>query len=413
MTPAEEWNLWKTILEKNLYVVCKTRMAEKITNRVLKGYRTDIHTNTVSFENIIERIKDEKEQKKLIEEIKNPATYGKSKDKEPMKFDAIVSNPPYQVMDGGNKASAVPVYQHFVTLAKRIQPEYISMIMPAKWFNGGRGLESFRAEMLADKCISLLFDYIDTHDCFSTVDIAGGICYFLRERKHKGMCSVTTCHRGQNRTVVRHLNESEIFIRAAEELSVIRKVRQISRHFFDSEVFSQKPFGLRTYVVPCEKGDIVLRYNGGQGPFKREDVPQNSHLIDKWKVITSYSTNEHAGEYDKNGMRRIISTLEMLKPGVICTETYLLMSCFETQNEASSLIKYIKTRFTRFVISAITTTQHLSKSNFQFVPLQDFTDNSDIDWSVSVAEIDKQLYKKYGLTQDEIDYIESTIKPME
>ena len=151
------------------------------------------------------------------------------------------------------------------------------------------------------------------------------------------------------------------------------------------------------------EGDIVLRYNKGKGLYLRKRIETNSNLIDKWKVITSCATNEHAGETDKNGRKRIISTLEVLKPGEICTETYMVISTFESEKEANSCIAYIKTNLVRFMLAMVTTTQHLSKSNFQFVPLQDFSE----PWT------DEKLYAKYGITPDEQAYIESLIKPME
>ena len=166
-------------------------------------------------------------------------------------------------------------------------------------------------------------------------------------------------------------------------------------------------------VVPTEEGDIVLKYNKGKGPYKTELVPINIDKIGKWKVIASYLTAEHAGQTDSNGQKRILSSLDILKPGEICTETYLVLDYLDTEEEANALFKYMKTQFVRFLIAQLAATQHLSKDKFAFVPLQDFTSSSDIDWSQSVADIDRQLYKKYGLTEEETAFIERTIKPME
>jgi hypothetical protein len=169
------------------------------------------------------------------------------------------------------------------------------------------------------------------------------------------------------------------------------------------QVYPRKPFGLATSVQPLEDGDIYLRYSGGIGYYNSDLIPTLKDLKDKWKVITSRATAEHAGETDKNGQKRIISTLEVLEPNVICTETYLLMATFDTKEEAENMLSYIKTRFVRCLIGMITSTQQLSRTNFRFVPLQDFTKS----WT------DEELYAKYGLTEEEIAFIESMIKPME
>ena len=188
-----------------------------------------------------------------------------------------------------------------------------------------------------------------------------------------------------------------------EEISIMSKVQTEGQVYLSNVASSQKPFGLRTYVKPLEAGDISLRYNGGIGPYKRELVTVNSELIDKWKIITSCLTAEHAGETDKNGQKRIFSTLEMLEPGTICTETYMLLNIFDNQSECVNMMHYLKTRFVRALVAMVTATQHLSKTNFRFVPLQDFSK----PWT------DVELYAKYGLTDEEIAFIESMIKPME
>lgn len=398
MTLEERRDLWDRVVDENIFVVCKTPMAVSITRRTLMGYRNK-PVNAHSFNDLIEHIKEKPEQ--FCSTISKGFTFWHTNNDNNMKFNAIVGNPPYQVMDGGAKASAKPVYQHFVNIAKAIKPHYISMIMPAKWFNGGRGLDDFRNEMLTDKRISHLYDFIDGHECFPGVAIAGGVCYFLWNEKHNGKCHVTTQFNGKRVEKERVLDSGNVFIRHMEELSILNKIDKEKNHLSDV-AYSQKPFGLRTYVRPLENGDIKLRFTGGQGLYRRDLITQNAALIDKWKVITSYNTAEHAGETDKNGQKRIISTLEVLEPGVVCTETYLLLATFDTKEEAENMISYIKTKFVRTLIAMITTTQHLARANFRFVPLQDFTK----PWT------DSELYMKYGLTLDEIAFIETMIKPM-
>lgn len=320
-----------------------------------------------------------------------------------MKFDVIISNPPYQLGDGGQKASATPIYQKFIQQAKKLLPRFIVMVVPARWYTGGRGLDSFRDEMLNDDRIRCLVDYSDSNDCFPGVDIAGGICYFLWNRDNRGKCDVTNIHNDKCITTERSLNEFCTFIRYSEALSIINKVNSSENCFYNARVSSQKPFGLRTYVKPLPKGDITLRYNGGTGPYLRNEISSNAEWIDKWKVITSYLTYDHAGRSDKEGKRKIFSTMEILPPNSVCTETYLVIDCFETEFEAKNLYSYLRTCFVRFLVAQLTSTQHISKNSFSLVPVQDFSKQ----WT------DEELYAKYGLTDNEISFIESMIKPMD
>ena len=393
-------SLWDATIEENILVVCKTPMARSITKRTLAGFRS-VRVNAQYYKDLIQNISEHPEL--VVNTFRDGKRFWKINNNENMKLDAIVGNPPYQVMDGGAGVSAIPVYHRFVDIAKQSKPNYISMIMPAKWYNGGRGLDQFRYDMLHDKQIKCLYDYIDPHDCFPTVDVAGGICYFLRDKNYDGLCNFVSCKSNARVSTMRDLSESEVLIRHQEEISIMSKVQIEGQTYLSNIASSQKPFGLRTYVKPLEAGDISLRYNGGVGPYKRELVTVNSELIDKWKIITSCLTAEHAGETDKNGQKRIFSTLEILEPGTICTETYMLLSTFDNQDECVNMMQFLKTRFVRVLVAMVTATQHLSKANFRFVPLQDFS----TPWT------DAELYAKYGLTDDEIRFVESMIKPIE
>ena len=390
---------WDASVRENVFVICKTPMAKQITRRTLAGYR-DIPVNAHYFDDLINMMKNKPRQ--FVERVLK-YNYWKQEGVKTMKFDAVVGNPPYQVMDGGSKASATPVYNYFVEQAKELKPAYVSMIIPARWYSGGRGLDAFRESMLHDHRIRQLFDYSDSNDCFAGVDIAGGICYFLWDENHNGSCEVVNFHNGSRYETLRQLDDNKVFVRYGQALSILNKVKQQTTEFYDSKVSSQKPFGLRTYVVPTEDGDIQLRYNKGIGPFKRDLVTVSLDWIDKWKVIMSYLTYDHAGRADNDGKRRIFSTMEVLPPKVVCTETYIVVDTFDNEIEANNLLQYLKTKFVRFLVAQVTTTQHISKTNFILVPIQDF----------SKVWTDAELYEKYDLTDEEIAFIESMIKPME
>lgn len=403
MTLEEEQLAWDDVIQNNIFVICKTPMAVSITRRTLCGFRNVKVINARYYPDLIETLKNNPD--KFIEDIalKPRRFWGNNKLENNMKFNAIVGNPPYNVKDGGNKASATPLYHLFMNIAKIIAPSYISLIIPAKWYSGGKNLDDFREKMLNDKRISHLYDYPNDKDVFGpNVDVAGGVCYMLWDKNYNGLCKVALCQK-ENKTISqRNLAENKIFIRYEKATSILSKVIGESETM-NTHVSSQKPFGLRTYVTPTNTGDIKLRYNGGVGAFKRDAVSSKKEWIDKWKVMTSYRTNEHAGKADKDGRKRILSTTEILEPGTVCTETYIILDVFDNEEYAKNLMSYLKTNLVRFLISLYANTQSLSKEDFQFVPLQDFSE----PWT------DEKLYKKYNLSQDEIAYIESLIKPME
>lgn len=412
----EEQVVWDDIVENNMYVICNTPMAKGITHRTLFGFRQVDQKANIKNVQLIERAS--KDQEGLVKELKSVGFWKGNSSKQEMKFNAVVGNPPYQIMDGGGTgSSATPIYNKFVDLAKLLNPNNVSMIIPAKWYTGGKGLDEFRANMLNDKQLIKLFDYEDSRDCFPTVDIAGGVCYFLWNKGSDNKCVVTSILGSFRNESTRYLNEHDTFIRNQKVLDIINKVKsQTFTGFLSQTVYSRKPFGIRSFQrgFPAKPGrNISLFGSDGITYMEEKDVPQNKEIVDKWKVIMSKASAEHAGQTDANGRKRIVSRLEILPPYTICTESYLLLDIFDNEEEAQNLKKYIRTCFTRFLLASILITQNIVRDKFKFVPIQNYKNNSDIDWSQSIPDIDRQLYTKYNLSDDEIAFIEKMIKPMD
>lgn len=319
-----------------------------------------------------------------------------------MKFDYVIGNPPYQISDGGAGVSATPIYNRFIEAIKTTHPGAICLIIPAKWYSGGKGLDKFREKMLGDRHISTLVDYSNSLDVFPNVDVAGGVCYFVWKEAYNGKCKYTNYRNGKATTAYRDLNEFQTFIRYPVASEIVKKVKEDGELTLDKVVSSRKPFGLATTAKPMKTGDITLRYNGGRGPYKRTEIRVGAEMIDQWKIIISRLTAEHAGQPAKDGKYRVLSTMELLKPGEICSETYLVAGAFDSKEEATNYMDYLKTQFVRFLILQIAMTQQLSKASFAFVPCQDFTRK----WT------DKQLFEKYDLSSEEVNYIQGMIKEM-
>lgn len=324
-----------------------------------------------------------------------------------MKFDVICGNPPYQLSDGGGGAgkSAAPIYQKFVLQAKKLSPRYLTMIIPSRWFSGGKGLDDFRSEMLNDVHLSHIIDYADSKECFANgVDIPGGICYFLWERDYTGKCSVTNhAKSGKVTTAKRALNEYDIFIRYNEAVSIVKKAMSKNEQTMSGMVSSRKPFGLESNTKFDNHGTVVLRSSAGIGKIEKNKILSGKELLGKWKVIVSKVSFEHAGVPDKDGMMRVLSVVQKMEPNSACTESYLVAGSFDTEDEADNLITYLQTKFVRFLLMQMLASMNMSKSSYAFVPIQDFSK----PWT------DEELYAKYGLEDDEIDFIESMIKPMD
>ena len=400
-TPEEQQAVWDKTVAENIFVVCKTPMAKSITRRTLVGFRK-VKTNMYAPDDLINKIKNQPEL--FIKKVHDLVGNG-------MKINAIVGNPPYQVMDGGAGASAKPVYNLFMDIAKKLRAEYISMIMPARWYAGGKGLDEFRDDMLKDKSISLLVDYFDATDVFPRIDISGGICYFLWNKNHQGNCRVITNRQGKRNELVRPLLETgnNTFIRFNEAVSILRKISFSGNENISKLVSSRKPFGIATDVRLSQKqtDGIKIYAYPNDGFVRRNEVKTNIEWIDCYKVYISYAYGER-GDFPYF----VIGKPFLGEPNTCCSETYLVIAPNEQTQYCMNVIKYLKTKFLRFLVLQKKNTQHATSKVYAFVPLQDFTANSDIDWNRAISEIDRQLYAKYHLTDEETAFIEKMIKPM-
>ena len=448
---GNDLEIWKDVLQDNIFVVCRTKMAVSITKRTLAGFRTDIRMNIRCYEHKVPvtdlvsagvikaadehvtkddkiyfyngreslecdminvlRAKPEIFQNDIVcgndfWHVYKSIPKSENEDINNMKFKAIVGNPPYQVMDGGSKASASPIYQLFVESAKKISPAAISLIMPSKWFAGGKGLDDFRENTRIDKRMEYIYDYVNAKDLFPTASIGGGICYFLWRKNYNGKCTFTNIMAGHSSTKKRNLDQYDVIVRYNEAVNIIDTAVTDGTKTVADIMLSRNPFGpssnVRGELLPSE-GLIRLMTSQGIYYVNPDIVKDNKEYVDAWKVTISKVTCEHAGEPDKNGQLKVLSSLKTLEPGTICTDSYLIIGKFETEKEADNLRSYLATKFARFMLLTAVSSINLSKDKFRFVPLQDFSR----PWT------DADLYAKYNLTEDEIAYIEQLIKPMD
>lgn len=323
-----------------------------------------------------------------------------------MKFDVIIGNPPYQLSDGGNGVSAKPIYNMFVEKAIELSPKYVVMITPSRWFAGGKGLDSFRDKMLHDKHIERIVDYQNAKDCFPGLSIGGGISYFLWNKSHEGTCQITNIINGRQNDQIRDLDEYPVFVRYNEAIGIIHKLAKNCENNMTEIISSRNPFGIPTNYRGHENkslGDLTLYSSQGISYIKENEIVQGKSNVEKYKVMISRITSEHAGEPDKNGQYKVISKIVVLKPDEICTDSYIIACPSSNLDEVNNCYNYLSTKLVRFLILQTLSSINLSKERYCFVPIQDFSK----PWT------DEELYAKYGLTDDEIAFIESMIKPMD
>ncbi len=321
-----------------------------------------------------------------------------------MKFDVIVGNPPYQLSDGGFGTSSAPIYHKFVEQAIKLNPRYLSMIIPARWYSGGKGLDEFRNNMLKDKRIRRIVDFPEAIDCFPGVQIKGGVCYFLWEKDNPGDCAVSTSRKGEIVSEMeRPLREKgcETFIRYNEAISILKKVQALKEKSIKNRISARKPFGFPTTYKGKPKyfdKSVTLFQNGGIGFVKLEDITTNVDIVKSFKVLIP-----PLGSGSDTFPHPILGKPFVVVPNTACTETYIVAGAFDDEHQAKNLTAYLTTKFLRFLVLLNKPTQHATSKVYTYVPEQDYSQ----EWT------DEKLYKKYGLTAEEIAFIESMIRHMD
>ena len=286
-----------------------------------------------------------------------------------MKFDVIIGNPPYQLSDGGNGKSARPIYQLFVEQAKKLRPRYMAMIVPSRWFSGGKGLDDFRKSMLSDKRMKKIVDYENFKDVFPGVDLAGGACYFLWERDYNGMCEVVNFSKDKPISMMRYLDENETFIRQNMAVEIVKKISAQHTEFLSRRVSARKPFGLPSNYAPLSSGipcyfvqRIGLKY------ANKADVTDSKGYLNKWKFLIPAAPIAGQTDFSKPVRFFYDGNTRIAKPGECCTESWLVAGAFETEQETLAYKSYIFTKTVRFLLLQTVVSQHISTKSFCFVP---------------------------------------------
>lgn len=336
--------------------------------------------------------------------------FSKVKGSEEMKkkFNVVIGNPPYQEDDGGNGSSSKPVYNKFLDEIIKLNPEHIELIIPSRWFNGGKGLDNFRKNLLSDHRLSRIIDFPNAKECFPGTSIGGGVCIVGWDKNPKVLdnkCSIVNVINGNKSEMRRSLTEFPNFVRNNEAVEILRKVRLHNEPSLTKIMSTRNPFGISTNIRghnSKENNDLKLYSSKGEGYISQNEIPglSKNENIGKYKVMISRVTSEHAGEPDKNGKYKIIAKMNLIGPNEVCTDSYIIGYPTNDLSKAKNFFDYLKTKFVRFLILQNLSSINLSKESYQLVPLQDFSKKWD----------DESLFNKYGLTSKEIEYINNTIK---
>jgi site-specific DNA-methyltransferase (adenine-specific) len=328
-----------------------------------------------------------------------------------MQFDVIIGNPPYQMTGGGGGTNDSPIYDLFVRQAMRLEPRFLSMVIPSRWMAGGRGLGEFRSDFLSDQRVRMLIDYENAKDVFPTVGIGGGICYFLWDREYTGQCE---CIYHRNGVPIgpypRSLNEFDVFVRDNRSVNILHKVLAAKERSFEELVSGDTPFGLATNFADYKReiapkaGQVRLYANIGttriRGAVEQKLINKNTHLIDVWKLFLPVAGSGR--ERERSGVDIVLGPSIIGEPGSVCTQTYLVAGPLTSKTEAQSVETYLRTRLVRFLISLRKPAQHVFRGMYRWVPVQSW----EHTWT------DAALYRKYGITDDEKTFIEGMIRPM-
>ena len=324
-----------------------------------------------------------------------------------MEFNVIIGNPPYQLSDGGNNASATPIYNIFVEKAKAMSPNHLIMIIPARWYCGGRGLGRFRDAMLNDRHLRAITDYSDASDCFPGIRVGGGVCIFFWDKHYDSdVIEVTEIENGEIARVQKRKKlegKLDFFIRNSVACEIVKKVFAADFKSLEETVLSQKPFGLRTNFEDFDKNGELKVYTkkvkSGHSRMRKNRVTKNEQLISKWKLVTSRSTS--VPEEDNGQVLRISQTF-IAEPRSVVTESYVVVGVFDTKREAENCLSYLKTKFFRMLCQLTIVSPDVSPRTFSLVPSEDY----------SKEICDEKLYEKYKLTRKEISFIEEKIKAL-
>lgn len=320
-----------------------------------------------------------------------------------MKFDVIIGNPPYQLETGGSGRQAKPIYHLFIEQAKKLNPRFITMIVPSRWFSGGFGLENFRKEMLNDESVRVIVDYPNSADVFQGVDIAGGVCYFLWDRDNKGECRVTNVIEGIEHTSIRKLNEYKTFVRSSQAVPIIRKVFEIEKpkQTMEETVSPQRPFGLPTNYAPLSSGVpcwFIQRI--GKKYAKKEDIIDNNNLLNKWKLLVPKAPIAGQTDFTKSVGFYYDGNTIIAKPGECCTESFIVAGAFDTEEEVLSFKSYLFTKTVRFLLLQTVVSQDVLRNKFCFVPALEKYEGKYSD---------ELLKERWHITEEEWTYIDSRI----
>ncbi len=399
LTFERKKEIWNNVIKDDVFIICKTPMAKSITKRTLVGYE-NANVNAHYLEDFVGQFQNK--QKQLTNRIKNPSYWNKKG--KTMNFDAIIGNPPYQISDNGAGASATPIFNAFVDSAKNIAPHFVSMIIPARWYAGGKGLDGFRESMLNDDRIVKMFDFPNPKECFPHTNISGGVCYFLWDNKYSGDCNFTNIINGTRAEAIRKLNEYKYLVRYNSAISLVKKVMPTDTESLSNIITARNPFGFgsgyRGHKEASQTNDIKLYASDSETFVNIKDIKTNNILVTKYKVIIGKALSGHIGETDANGQAKVLARVQILKPNEVCTDSYLCVGNFSTLKEAQNLKSYLQSKFVRFLLLLALSSMNITKEKFCFVPMQNFTTQLN----------DKLLYEKYKLSNKEIELIESMIR---